>query len=127
MDNDSVLPIVLKPDLPNPPWVEPSAGNEQGENSMSVYVRVRPLLEEEKMNGVGMMLGMTTTSSDPGDSSATALKTNKVEIGGFTGVLGTEADNQAMFQVSPGHSAEKVKCEVKIWQIIGMIEVYDNM
>ena len=92
---------------------------------MSVYVRVRPLLEEKKMNGVGMMSG--STNSDPGDNSATALKTDKVEICGFTGVLGTEADNQAMFQVSPGHSAEKVKCEVKIRQIIGMIEVYDNM
>ena len=97
MDNDSVLPIVVKPVLSSPPWVAPDAGNEQGENSVSMYLRVRPLLKEEKMNGVGMMPGITTTSSDPGDSSATALKTDKGEFGGFTGVLGTEADNQAMF------------------------------
>jgi len=98
MDNDCVLPIVVKPVLPNPPWIEPVAGDEPaGGNSVSVYVRVRPLLEEEKKTGVGMMPGITTTSSVPGDSSATALQTDKVKIGGFTGVLGTEADNQAMF------------------------------
>ena len=45
MDNDSVLPIVVKPVLPSPPWVAPDTGNEQGENSVSVYVRVRPLLD----------------------------------------------------------------------------------
>ena len=61
MDNDSVLPIVVKPVLPSPPRAVPDAGNEQGESSMSVYVRVRPLLEEEKMS--------------------TALKTDNMKIG----------------------------------------------
>jgi hypothetical protein len=95
---DSVIPFVIKPVLPEQPKPPTGAGNDKEENSVSVYVRVRPLLEEETKSGVGMMPGMITTSSDPGDTSATALKTDKVSIGGFTGVLGTEVDNETMFK-----------------------------
>eukprot|EP00092_Neocalanus_flemingeri_P008824 GFUD01009497.1.p1 GENE.GFUD01009497.1~~GFUD01009497.1.p1 ORF type:complete len:542 (+),score=132.52 GFUD01009497.1:171-1796(+) len=95
---NSILPVVGKPDLPEPPRLAAGPEKEPGQSNVSVYVRVRPLVEDETQAGIGIMPGMVTTSSDPGDSSATALQTDKVNIGGFTGVLGTEADNETMFR-----------------------------
>ena len=45
--SDALLPFVSKPVLPDPPSPQVSAGNVQGESSVSVFVRVRPLLEDE--------------------------------------------------------------------------------
>ena len=106
MENDTVLPIVVKPTLPPPPWVGGGAVGGQGDEGgagaeeaggVSVYVRVRPLIDEEKECGVGTLPGIATDSSDAWDTPATALCTDKITIGGFTGVLGTAVDNQAMF------------------------------
>ena len=97
MENDSVLPIVVKPVLPTPPWVEPEAVLEQVASPVAVYVRVRPLIEEETKANAGTMPGMVTTTSEPGDTAATALHTEKITISGFTGVMGTDSDNLAMF------------------------------
>ena len=69
---DSLLPFVSKPVLPEPPSPPGSAGDVQGDSSVSVYVRVRPLLEDETKSGVGLMPGMVTSTSDPDNTSATA-------------------------------------------------------
>ena len=61
---DSLLSFVKKPQLPDPPSHSPGANNNQQDSSVSVYVRVRPLLEEEIKSSVGMMPGMVTVSSD---------------------------------------------------------------
>ena len=96
--SDSLLPVVSKPVLPEPPSPPGSASDVQGDSSVSVYVRVRPLLEDETKSGVGLLPGMITSTSDPDNTSATAVNTDKTSIGGFTGVLGTDANNEMLFK-----------------------------
>ena len=75
---------------------------------MYVYVRIRPLLEDEIKSGVGMMPGMVTVSSANDDRSANALNTDKATIVGFTGVLGTDNDNETLFRSPFKHRLETV-------------------
>ena len=65
---------------------------------VAVYARVRPLLAAESERGVGVLAGIAQSSSDPSDSAGVALRTEAgLEIGGFAGVLGPEATNEAVF------------------------------
>merc|ERR1712106_933268 len=51
---------------------------------------------------------MVTVSSTPDDRSANALKTEKATIGGFTGVIGTDTDNETLFKSCFKHRLETV-------------------
>ena len=98
-EEGSLLPFLKKPQIPEPPPTKED-NNESKDSSVSVYVRVRPLLEEEVKSGVSLMPGMVIESSDTKDTAATALKTEKTTIGGFTGVLGSAANNEDVFDKS---------------------------
>ena len=65
---DSLLPFVKKPELPPEPPSVTKTCKDQQDSSVSVYVRVRPLLEAEIESGVGMMPGMVTVSSAPDEA-----------------------------------------------------------
>jgi len=96
---DMVLPKVIKQEFPSPPTVpQPNDATGSSKSPVSVYVRVRPLVEEETIAEVGMMPGIVTSTSDHGDTSTDAVVTENGNIGGFTGVLGTEADNETVFK-----------------------------
>lgn len=68
------------------------------EDCVSVHVRVRPQLSKEVEAGIGVLAGMATSSSDPSERSAVAFASESSEIGGFSSVLGPEANNEAVFQ-----------------------------
>ncbi|CAK0878765.1 unnamed protein product [Prorocentrum cordatum] len=76
----------------------PAAFLEAGDTPppVSVFVRVRPLISREA--GSDVLPGLALCSSGPESAPAVALESGKVTVGGFAGVQGQEADNQAVFE-----------------------------
>jgi len=95
---DGVWPGVPTPTISPFPTIPPSSPTLPPSSPVSVYVRVRPLVEEEVEAGEGMMPGIAMTNSDPADTNAIALTTETSTFRGFTGVLGPDADNKMVFQ-----------------------------
>jgi len=62
---------------------------------VSVFVRVRPLVAAEE--GFEILPGMMPPNAD-GEVTATALSLGKSSVSGFTGVIGPDANNQAVFE-----------------------------
>ena len=100
-----LAPTVSRPPPPVPPrgrqLQEELQEKLQGElpqaDPVSVYVRVRPLLQEEQDKELlPGLLGEDSQDLEEG----VALKTEQLTIGGFSGVLGPSCDNEAVFQSS---------------------------
>ena len=66
-----------------------------GEPPVAVFVRVRPPTPEELANGFEPLEGLALASSTPEDAGAAVAVAPS--IGGFTGLLGQEADTAAVF------------------------------
>jgi len=82
-----------------PAAASPPEGQKADKDAMKVFVRIRPLLEEEIAGGATYAEGLTTTDSDFKAASAAAFtnKETKEEIGGFAGVLGPKSSNDKVF------------------------------
>ena len=63
---------------------------------VSVFVRVRPLTPPELAKGAQPLEGLALESSDPDAAGAAVVLAPG--IGGFTGLLGQEADTRAVFE-----------------------------
>jgi len=74
---------------------------------VSVFVRVRPMLRKEEELGEQMMEGLAKRCSEPGKDGV-AVETKQTKIGGFSGVLGPEADNKEVFERVFQPSLERV-------------------
>lgn len=82
----------------------PSASSNKGNDSIAVFVRVRPLTPKEQDEGLTHLEGLKLSSNDDDtaadDSNAVALESplTGAVIDGFTGVLGQEACNRTVFE-----------------------------
>ena len=98
---NSLMPTVSKPPPPVPPRARLVQDGLQEEvpvaDPVSVYVRVRPLLQEEQDE---QLLPGLLVEDNQDLEEGVALKTDQVTIGGFSGVLGPTCDNEAVFQSS---------------------------
>jgi len=96
-EEEVMVPKIGRPPLPTPPEL-PFEGPVPVSERVSVFVRVRPLIAEEKEAGDQPLQGMASSSSAPSDDSAVAVETEQGAVGGFAGVLGPEADNSLVFE-----------------------------
>lgn len=76
--------------------------------SISVFVRVRPLIPKEL--GSDVLPGLALCSSRPECAPAVALESGKVTVGGFAGVLGQEANNRVVFESCFAERLQTVLC-----------------
>jgi len=96
-EEEVMVPKIGRPPLPTPPLL-PFEGPVPVSERVSVFVRVRPLIPQEKEAGDQPLQGMASLSSAPGDNTAVAVETEQGAVGGFAGVLGPEADNSLVFE-----------------------------
>lgn len=89
----------------------PSDSQEEARDALppvSVFVRVRPLIPTEA--GSEALSGLALCSSGPACAPAVAFDAGKVTVGGFAGVQGQEANNEAVFENCFAGRLQTVMC-----------------
>ena len=88
---------------PRGPKKKKATTKARGSHSAAVFVRVRPLLRHLGEGGSAPLPGLCTHAAGRGagrDSDGVVALDGKTPVGGFTGVLGAEEDNAAVFERS---------------------------